>query len=78
MPKQTTVTYDGQGNVISRTVTTKSGCGCVTFIAAIVAVFGPIAWFPLWGAVLAYIFEALLLVGAAVAWAQRRSVRPSE
>ena len=72
MPKQTSVTYDAQGNVTSRTVTTRSGCGCVTLIAAIVALFGPIAWFPLWGAVLAYIFEALLLIGAVAAWAQRR------
>lgn len=77
MPKQTSITYDGEGNVLSRTtVTTKLGCspGCgwlVTIIAVIVAITFPAAYFPTPLAVLAYIVVAAVLIGGIVAAVQR-------
>jgi hypothetical protein len=59
--KQTSVTYDGQGNVIgTTTVTTRSGCssGCgtvVTIVAFMVVLVYPATYFPLPLAVLAYV-----------------------
>jgi hypothetical protein len=45
------------------TIRTKSSCGCLTVLAAIVVIFGPAAWFGTTGAILAYVFLGLLVVG---------------
>jgi hypothetical protein len=73
MGKQVSVTYDGQGNVITTTtVTSQSGCssGCgtiVTIVALIVVLAVPATYFPLPLAVLAYVVVGLLLIAGLVA-----------
>ena len=68
MGRQTTTVYDGQGNIIGRTlVTTQSGCGSgcgwlVTIVAVLFVLAAPAEYFPLPAAVLAYIVEGLLLI----------------
>jgi hypothetical protein len=75
--KQTSVTYDGQGNVIgTTTVTTRSGCssGCgtvVTIVALMVVLVYPATYFPLPLAVLAYVVVGLVLTAGVVAAVQR-------
>ena len=51
----------------------RSGCGgCLTIAAVLFVVAAPAATFPLWGAILAYLFEAIILI----AWlVQRASAR---
>lgn len=77
MGKQTSIVYDGQGNVIGRTiVTTQSGCssGCgwlVTIVEVLFVLAVPAEYFPLPAAVLAYFVEGLLLI-AGLAAAVRR------
>lgn len=77
MGKQTSVTYDGQGNVISTTtVRTQSGCGsgCGTMVAIVafmVVLVYPATYFPLPLAVLAYVVVGLMLIAGAVAAVQR-------
>lgn len=46
------------------TIRSKSSCGCLSVLAAIVVIFGPAAWFGPTGAILAYVFLGLLVVGA--------------
>lgn len=83
MGKQTSVTYDGQGNVVVRTTTTtQSGCssGCgwvVTIIAALFLLSAPAQYFPLPLTVLAYIVEGLIVIAAIVAAMNRRAGRGS-
>lgn len=78
MGKRTSITYDGQGNVVSKTtVTTESGCGSgcgtmVTIGAFMVALAYPATYFPLPLAVLAYVFLGLILIAGAVAAVQRK------
>jgi hypothetical protein len=48
------------------TMKTKSTCGCLTVLAFAVVVFGPAAWFPLWGAILAYVGLGVGIV--AIGW----------
>jgi Flp pilus assembly protein TadB len=50
------------GLLVTTVVTRRSGCGCLTLLAAVVVVFGPIAWFPLPLAVIAYAITAVLLI----------------
>jgi hypothetical protein len=67
---------DGRVTTIKQT----SGCGCLTVLAAIVVIFGPAAWFGATGAVLAYTFLGLLVVGALayqINQARRRSAVPA-
>jgi len=45
------------------TIRSKSSCGCLTVLAAIVVIFGPVAWFPLPLAIIAYVFLGLLVAG---------------
>jgi len=51
---------DGRVTTIKQT----SGCGCLTVLAAVVVIFGPVVWFGATGAILAYVFLGLLVVGA--------------
>ncbi len=82
MSPKTTVTYDGQGNVISRTVVSRSGCGCGAIFSVLLVLLviaapassasqgtWPLGWA---GAVLAYIVEGAVLA-AAIAVAVQRS-----
>ena len=62
--KRTTITYpDGSTTTI---VTRRSGCGCLTFLAAVVVLFGPAAWFPLPLAIVAYVALGGVVVLAGV------------
>ncbi|MGA8415645.1 MAG: hypothetical protein WB808_03405 [Candidatus Dormiibacterota bacterium] len=64
---------DGRVTTIKQT----SSCGCLTVLAAVVVIFGPAAWFGPVGAVLAYTFLGLLVVGALayqISQARRRPV----
>jgi hypothetical protein len=64
MRRITTIT--GPDGKVTKITTRTSGCGCLTLLAAVVVVFGPIAWFPLPLAVVAYAITAVLLVAGAV------------
>ncbi|HUZ70516.1 MAG TPA: hypothetical protein VMU65_12485 [Candidatus Saccharimonadales bacterium] len=60
------------------TITQKSSCGCLTFLAFLVVIFGPAAWFGSW-AVAAYVGLALLVVvpliiAAIVGWRSGRNM----
>jgi hypothetical protein len=61
---RTTITHpDGSVTTIRQRGLGCSGCGgCVTVLAVTIVLFGPAAWFPLWGAILAYAFEGLLVL----------------
>jgi len=62
------------------TIRSKSSCGCLTVLAAIVVIFGPAAWFGPAGAVIAYAFLGLLVVAVLayqITQARRRSVVPA-
>jgi hypothetical protein len=69
MSRVTTIITGPDGSV-TRIVTRRSGCGggCLTFLAAVVVLFGPAAWFPLPLAVLAYVALGVIAVSAATAW----------
>ena len=56
---------DGSTTTIKQT----SGCGCLTFLALLVVVFGPAAWFGVW-AIPAY---CVLVLGVVVLFAFKRS-----
>ena len=71
MSRVTTIITEPDGSV-TRIVTRRSGCGCLTVLAAVVVLFGPAAWFGAW-AVPAYIFLGILVV-AAVANSLRKNV----
>jgi hypothetical protein len=59
--KRTTITHpDGS---VTTVVTRRSGCGCLTILAAIVVFVGPAAWFGAW-AIPAYIFLGVLFIAA--------------
>lgn len=84
--RKTTVIYDGHGNVINRTVVSRSDCGCGAIFTVLLVLFvivapassasqgtWPLGWA---GALLAYIVEAAVLVaGVAVAVQRSRSGR---
>ncbi|HUZ70722.1 MAG TPA: hypothetical protein VMU65_13520 [Candidatus Saccharimonadales bacterium] len=71
MSRVTTIITGPDGSVTT-IVTRRSGCGCLTFLAAVIVLFGPAAWFGAW-AVPAYIFLGVLAV-AAVASSLRKNV----
>ncbi len=64
--RRTTITYpDGS---VTTVVTQRSGCGggCLTFLAAVVVLFGPAAWFPLPWAITAYVGLGAVVVLAGI------------
>jgi hypothetical protein len=66
MSRVTTITGpDGKATTI---VTRRSGCGCLTVLAAVVVLFGPAAWFPLPLAIVAYVVLGVLIVAGAARW----------
>ena len=82
MSRQTWVTRDGDGRVVSTTeVRRSSGCGgCLTVLAVIVAVVGPAAWagngdIPVALAVAMYVVEAVIVVAAMRQYAGRQRSR---
>lgn len=61
------------------TIRSKSSCGCLTVVAAIVVIFGPAAWFGAW-AVPAYVFLAVFVLAVLsyqISQARRRSAAPA-
>ena len=67
MSRVTTIITGPDGSV-TRIVTRRSGCGCITFLAAVVVLFGPAAWFPLPWAIAAYVGLGVVAVLAGVGW----------
>ena len=67
MSRVTTIVTGPDGSV-TRIVTRRSGCGCLTFLAVVVVLFGPAAWFPLPWAITAYIALGVVVVLAGVRW----------
>jgi hypothetical protein len=79
MSRVTTIITGPDGSV-TRIVTRRSGCGCLTFLAAVVVLFGPAAWFPLPWAIVAYIALGVVVVLAGAGWLvqkARRTVPPA-
>jgi len=66
MSRVTTIITGPDGSV-TKIVTRRSGCGCLTFLAVVVVLFGPAAWFPLPWAITAYIALAAVVVLAGIA-----------
>lgn len=56
---------DGRATTV---VTRRSGCGCLTILAAVVVLFGPAAWFPLPLAIAAYVALGVIAVIVGVGW----------
>jgi hypothetical protein len=71
MSRVTTIITGPDGSV-TRVVTRRSGCGCLTVLAFVVVVFGPAAWFGPVGAVLAYSALAVIALLAAAGWGLQR------
>ena len=67
MSRVTTIITGPDGRV-TRVVTRRSGCGCLTALALAIVLFGPAAWFPLPLAIVAYIFLGVIAVVVGVGW----------
>ena len=72
MTKTTITGPDGSVTVTRQSGGCGSGCaGCFWFLLAVFVVAAPAEEFPLWGAVLAYALEAVLLAAAIHQWLVR-------
>jgi hypothetical protein len=58
----------GPDGKVTRVVTRRSGCGCLTVLAAVVVLFGPAAWFPLPLAIVAYVALGVVAVLGCAGW----------
>jgi hypothetical protein len=67
MSRVTTIITGPDGKV-TRVVTRRSGCGCLTILAAVVVLFGPAAWFPLPLAIVAYVLLGVVALAAGARW----------
>ena len=77
MSRVTTIVTGPDGSV-TKIVTRRSGCGCLTFLAAVVVLFGPAAWFPLPLAIVAYIALGVIAVLGCAGWLlQKRRTAPA-
>ena len=74
MSRVTTIITGPDGNV-TRIVTRRSGCGCLTFLAAVVVLFGPAAWFPLPLAIVAYVALGVITVLGSLGWFLQKTGR---
>ena len=74
MSRVTTIITRPDGSV-TRIVTRRSGCGCLTFLAVVVVLFGPAAWFPLPWAITAYIGLGVVVVLAGTGWIIQKTKR---
>jgi hypothetical protein len=77
MSRVTTIITGPDGSV-TRIVTRRSGCGCLTFLAAVVVVFGPAAWFPLPLAIVAYVALGVIAVLGCAGWLLQKTRRAPE
>jgi hypothetical protein len=66
----------GPDGKVTRVVTRRSGCGCLTVLAAVVVLFGPAAWFPLPLAIVAYVALGVVVLAAVVGWAVQQTRSP--
>jgi hypothetical protein len=65
----------GPDGSVTRVVTRRSGCGCLTVLAAVVVLFGPAAWFPLPLAIAAYVALGVIAVVGCAGWLLRQTGR---
>jgi hypothetical protein len=63
---------DGKATTI---ITRRSGCACLTLLAAVVVLFGPAAWFPLPLAIVAYILLGVVAPAAGAGWFMQKTGR---
>ena len=63
---------DGKATTVA---TRRSGCGCLTVLAAVVVLFGPAAWFPLPLAIAAYGALGVITVLGCLGWFLRTTGR---
>jgi hypothetical protein len=76
MSKRTTIITGSDGRATT-VVTRRSGCGCLTILAAAVVLFGPAAWFPPPLAVVAYVALGIIALLAGTGWLlQNRRAAP--
>jgi hypothetical protein len=74
MSRVTTIITGPDGKV-TRVVTRRSGCGCVTALALAVVLFGPAAWFPLPLAIVAYVALGVIAVLGCLGWFLQKTGR---
>ena len=74
MSRVTTIITGPDGKVTS-VVTRRSGCGCLTVLAAVVVLFGPAAWFPLPLAIIAYVALGVVVALAGAGWLVQKTRR---
>jgi hypothetical protein len=74
MSRVTTIITGPDGSV-TRIVTRRSGCGCLTFLAVVVVLFGPAAWFPLPWAISAYVALGVVAVLGCAGWLLQKTRR---
>jgi hypothetical protein len=67
MSRVTTIITGPDGSV-TKVVTRRSGCGCLTALAAVVVLFGPAAWFPMPLAIVAYVALGVIAVIGGAGW----------
>jgi hypothetical protein len=70
-----TTTITGADGKVTTVVTRRSGCGCLTVLAAVVVLFGPAAWFPPPLAIVAYVLLGVIVVLSASRWFQQSTGR---
>jgi hypothetical protein len=73
MPRVTIIT--GPDGKVTRVVTRRSGCGCLTVLAAVVVLLGPAAWFPLPLAIVAYVALGVVVVLGGAGWFMQKTGR---
>ncbi len=71
MSRVTTIITGPDGRTTT-VVTRRSGCGCLTILAAAIVLFGPAAWFGPVGATLAYALLTVVALLAAAGWGVQR------
>jgi hypothetical protein len=70
-----TTIITGPDGTVTRVVTRRSGCGCLTVLAAVVVLFGPAAWFPLPLAIVAYVALGVIAVLGCAGWLLQKTGR---
>jgi hypothetical protein len=73
MRRITTIT--GPDGKVTTVVTRRSGCGCLTALAAVVVVFGPAAWFPPALAIVAYVVLGVVVLLGVAGWFLQKTGR---
>lgn len=65
----------GPDGKVTRVVTRRGGCGCLTVLAAVVVLFGPAAWFPLPLAIVAYVALGVVVLLGTAGWLLQKTGR---